>query len=313
MSTSPHELAAWKASGEYITYGPLKHKIFVKQLGQLEARADKTLLMLHGFPESSFSFHKVVDDMLRYFDRVVLFDMLGYGWSDKPELTYSYSLLEQADTAFTVWKYFNLKGGHLISHDMGDSVATEIVARHENNMMPVWFSDGLQSLTFTNGSMVLDLSSLRITQRLLLSGYGYYMQHLVSKTVFEHQVRSAHGNDKLAVADIDSLWEANCFQDGTMKSYLTIKYLTDRKQFEKTRWLPALSQTTLPIHLCWGDNDAVACVKMVNYLKEHVCKDATVTIMKGVGHFCQVGSPEQWIEAVGSYYARILCISGDAN
>ncbi|MDG1433539.1 MAG: alpha/beta hydrolase [Saprospiraceae bacterium] len=296
------QLSTWKNSGEYIFYSSFQHQLFVKQLGNSNASTEKTLLLIHGFPESSYSYHAVVDGLLEKFDRIILFDMLGYGLSDKPTKNYTYSLFEQADTVFEVWKHFNIKGGHLLSHDMGDSVSTEIVARHENGLMPAWFSEGLQSLTFTNGSMVLKLASLRITQKILLSNYGYLMKNLSTFTIFNQQIRSAHGNENLSADEINILWEANTLQDGHKKSYLTIKYLNDRKRFEKTRWLPALAQTKLPIHICWGNEDAVAKVEMAHYLKEKICKNATLTIMEGLGHFCQLGSPEKWVKYVSNFY-----------
>lgn len=296
------QLSTWKNSGEYIFYSSFQHQLFVKQLGNSNASTEKTLLLIHGFPESSYSYHAVVDGLLEKFDRIILFDMLGYGLSDKPTKNYTYSLFEQADTVFEVWKHFNIKGGHLLSHDMGDSVSTEIVARHENGLMPAWFSEGLQSLTFTNGSMVLELASLRITQKILLSNYGYLMKNLSTFTIFNQQIRSAHGNENLSADEINVLWEANTLQDGHKKSYLTIKYLNDRKRFEKTRWLPALAQTKLPIHICWGNEDAVAKVEMAHYLKEKICKNATLTIMESLGHFCQLGSPEKWVKYVSNFY-----------
>ena len=298
------KLTAWKSTGEYISYGPFQHQLFVKQLGNPAATADKTLLLIHGFPESSYSYHAIVDGLSKTFDRIILFDMLGYGWSDKPTENYTYSLFEQADTVFEVWKHFGITGGHLLSHDMGDSVATEIVARHENGIMPAWFSDGLQSLTFTNGSMVLELADLRITQKILLSSYGHLMRNVTTFKIFDQQVRSAHGNKNLSTEAIQALWDLNTLQDGQKKTYLTIKYLNDRKRFEKTRWLPALAQTKLPVHICWGDEDAVARVAMAHYLKEKICTNATLTIMKGLGHFCQLGSPDQWVEYVSAFYIK---------
>lgn len=295
-------LTDWEKTGEYISYGPFHHKVFVKQMGKSSASPQKTMLLLHGFPESSYSYSKVVNGLLKTFDRIILFDMLGYGLSDKPTKDYTYSLFEQADVAFQVWKYFGVKGGHLLSHDMGDSVATEIVARYENDIMPQWFSEGLQSLTFTNGSMVLELASLRITQKILLSSYGYVLKNMTTFKLFNQQVSSAHGNKNLSKEDIQILWEANTLQDGHKKTYLTIKYLNDRKRFEKTRWLPALTQTQLPIHICWGDKDAVAKIEMAHYLKKNVCKNASLTIMKGLGHFCQIGSPDKWIKAINNFY-----------
>ncbi len=304
-ATLSPQLSEWQASGSYISYGPFNHQVFVKQIGDTNATPDKTLLLIHGFPESSYSYHAILDGMSELFDRIVLFDMLGYGLSDKPAEGYTYSLFEQADMVLAVWKQFGITGGHMLSHDMGDSVATEIVVRHQQDILPAWFSDGLQSLTFTNGSMVLGLANLRITQKLLLSKYGRFANKLTTEKVFHQQVRSAHGNDNLSSEEIDRLWEANTLKDGHRKTYLTIKYLNDRKRFEQTRWLPALGECTLPIHLCWGDDDAVARIEMAHYLKEHVCKDAKLTIMKGLGHFCQLGSPDAWVEYVGKFYQEL--------
>jgi len=298
------QLTAWKASGEYIKFSPNQHKLFVKQVGDPNASSEKTLLLVHGFPESSYSYHGIIEGMLKIFDRIILSDMIGYGFSDKPVEKYAYSLIDQADAVMAAWRHFGVKGGHLLSHDMGTRVATEILARHENNMMPAWFSEGLKSLTFTNGSMVLKFSKLRITQKILLSKYGHLMQNVTTFGLFNHQVRSAHGNKNLSSEAVERLWEANQLQDGQKKAYLTIKYLNDRKQFEKTRWLPALATTDLPIHLCWGDDDQVAQVIMAHYLKEQVCPKATLTIMNGLGHFCQLGSPKKWVEYVGSFYEK---------
>jgi len=299
------QLTVWKASGNYIGYGPFNHQLFVKQMGDVDVAPEKTLLLIHGFPESSYSYHAVVEGLLETFDRIVLFDMLGYGLSDKPTEDYTYSLFEQADTVLQVWNHFGIRGGHVLSHDMGDSVLTEIVARHENDQMPGWFTSGIQSLTFTNGSMVLELAALRVTQKILLSNYGHLLKNMTTFKLFDQQVRSAHGNNNLSAEDIKTLWEGNTLQDGHQKSYLTIKYLNDRKRFEKTRWLPALGQTKLPVHICWGDEDEVARVEMAHFLKQNICKNATLTIMEGVGHFCQMGSPDKWLEAVGEFYKSL--------
>ncbi len=299
------ELTQWESEGQYLRVGPFQHQVFYKQYGQTDAAPEHTLLLLHGFPESSYSYHKIVEGMLAVFDRLVLFDMLGYGLSDKPSKNYTYSLFEQADLALQVWEHLGVNGGHLLSHDMGDSVATELAARHVNYLLPAWFSTGFQSFSFTNGSMVLELASLRITQKILLSKRGHLLSRLSTFKIFDQQVRSAHGNNKLSKKDIDLLWENVRQQEGHRKNHLMIKYLNDRKRFEKTRWLPALSQVTLPIHICWGEADAVARVDMAHYLKQHICPSASLTLMPDVGHFCQLGSPDVWVERMAAFYRRL--------
>lgn len=299
------QLMEWKSEGEFISFGTRQYQLFVKQMGTTKATADKTLLLLHGFPESSFSYHKIVEGMLKIFDRIIMFDMIGYGFSDKPSDDYSYSLLEQADSVLEVWKYFGIKGGHLLAHDMGNSVATEIIARHNENALPQWFSEGLKSLTLTNGSVVLKLASLRFMQKMLLTRLGFLFGKFVNYPVFRQQVLSAHGNGTLSEEAILTLWEGNKLKNGHKQSHLTIKYYHDRKRYETIRWLPAIADADLPIHICWGNDDQVARVEMAYYLKEHVCKNAVLTIMDRVGHFGQLGEPERWIDAVGTFYKNV--------
>lgn len=299
-----NELLQWKSGGQFLAAGPLQHKVFLRQLGDASAAPADTLLLLHGFPESSWSFHKVVAGLQQRFKRIVLFDFPGYGLSDKPATGYAYSLFEQADAALAVWRQLGITGGHLLAHDMGTSVATELAARQVGETLPGWFTSGFQSFTFTNGSMVLELAELRITQKLLLSPLGPLLGRLFNYRTFRQQVRGAHGNDGLSADDIRELWENLRLQDGQRKNHLVIRYLDDRRRFEKTRWLPALARVPQPVHLCWGEADAVARVEMVHYLKQNVCRDAVVTLMPDVGHFCQLSDPQDWLAAVLPFYAR---------
>jgi len=94
----------------------------------------------------------------------------------------------------------------------------------------------------------------------------------------------------------------NTNNNGVKITHLTIKYLLDRKRYEEKRWLVALQRTKIPIHLCWGNKDNVAKVEMAHYLKENVCSEAELSIMEGVGHFCQLGSPKIWLTSVLAFY-----------
>lgn len=274
----------------------------MRDCGDPSSGPGKTLLILHGFPESSFSFHKVLPGLEERFGRVVLFDMPGYGLSDKPVESYGYSLFEQADAALQVWRHLGVRGGHLLAHDMGNSVATELAARQVGGTLPGSFPDGFETFTFTNGSLVLALAKLRVTQRLLLSRWGRLAGRLFNFRTFCQQVRSAHGTDGLSDRDLELMWENLCLQDGQRKNYLTIRYLADRRRFERTRWLPALCSIARPVHLCWGDADAVARVEMAHWLKAKVCPEARLSLMPGVGHFCQLSDPETWLENVCRFY-----------
>ena len=185
---------------------------------------------------------------------------------------------------------------------MGDSVATELIAREVEGSLPDWFSTGFQSYTLTNGGMVLKLADLRIMQKLLLTRFGPLLSKISNHWLFRQQVKSAHGDAPLTDLEIMRLWEMNIHNGGRTMTYLTIKYLLDRRKYEVKRWLPALKATKLPIHICWGQDDHVAPVAMAHHLKNEVCPAATLTLMENTGHFAQIGSPEIWTKSVLGFF-----------
>lgn len=294
---------AWREAGAFHEVAGLR--LFVRETGDPAAAPERTLLLLHGFPESSYSFHKVFDALGGAFDRVVVHDMPGFGFSDKPVRGFGYSLIEQADVALLLWRALGVRGGHLLAHDMGDSVATELAARAVHGLLPAWFDAGLCSLTLTNGSVVLELADLRITQRLLLSPLGPWLSRLFVRRAFDAQVRSAHGAPSLSREDLDAMWAQIEQGGGRLLMHRLITYLQDRRRFERDRWLPALGRLQVPLHLCWGRADAVAREQIVDHLLAQVCPQAQVTRLPGVGHFAQLSDPEPWTRAVLAFYRGI--------
>src|SRR5438105_2503959 len=127
-------IEAWRARGKLID--TLDGRVWTGSAGG-DANASASaipVLVLHGFPTSSWEFAPLVD-LLAPRRRVVFFDFLGYGLSEKPR-EFGYSLMEQADVVVEVSRAFNLEKVHLFAHDMGTSVATELLARAERSLLP---------------------------------------------------------------------------------------------------------------------------------------------------------------------------------
>ena len=118
----------WEKQGEYIqAFG---HKVFVVVKGKFE-KPEKTLMLLHGFPESSYHFKELIEDLSNQFSCIITFDCIGFGLSDKPDIKYGIKL--HSDTALKVLKLNGVTGCHFFSHDMGTSVLTEIVSQQTRN------------------------------------------------------------------------------------------------------------------------------------------------------------------------------------
>ena len=63
----------WKNKGEFITI--FNRKIFVID----EGNSEETLVILHGYPTSSFDYYKVLPELTKKY-RVIVHDHLGFGF-----------------------------------------------------------------------------------------------------------------------------------------------------------------------------------------------------------------------------------------
>ena len=85
------------------------------------------LLLLHGFPSSSYDWRLLLEELPGR--NVLAFDFLGFGLSAKPR-EHDYSLFWQADlTEELVRRHGAGRPVFIVAHDMGTSVANELMAR----------------------------------------------------------------------------------------------------------------------------------------------------------------------------------------
>ena len=95
--------------------------------------------------------------------RVVAVDFLGFGLSDKPDLRYRMRM--QADVVEGVAPELGLTSVALLTHDMGDTVGGELLARSLEGTLPF----AVTRRVLTNGSIYIDMAHLTTGQQLLLS------------------------------------------------------------------------------------------------------------------------------------------------
>ena len=275
----------WLSRGQQVEVAG--HSLFVMDEGHGPA-----LTLLHGFPTSAFDFHRVWPELTRC-HRVIVHDHLGFGLSAKPE-DYSYSLMEQADMAVMLWRQLGVTSTHLLAHDYGTSVATELVARHVRGILPV----SIESLTLSNGSVRLDLAHLTTLQKILRSPLaGPWLAHLAPWPLFHSALRKTFAQpDKADEADLRIQWDLLNTRDGLLRLPAISQYLRERTLF-RHRWLGSLAQWDRPTHLVWGRQDPIAVAAIAEALAADI-PHAQLSWLEGVGHYPMLEAPEPWAETV---------------
>jgi len=284
---SAPSLNSWRSFGEYQQIA--QHQVFTIDQGK-ENR--ETIAILHGYPSGSYDYYAALPYWTKQY-RVVVYDHLGLGLSDKPE-DYSYSLIEQADVALALWQKLGLKEVHLLAHDYGTSVATEIIARLNQGYEPV----KLKSITLGNGSMLIEMSQLLWTQKLLKHDFwGPILASLSRRPIFNNSFRKLWADkSKIDYEEFEVLWQMLNYNEGRKVLPKVSKYIEERKKFWY-RWIGALEKTDRHVNLIWADKDPVAIIDMAHVLAKKIPSN-TLNVLPNIGHYPMLEAPEIYAKAV---------------
>jgi pimeloyl-ACP methyl ester carboxylesterase len=89
-----------------------------------------TVVMVHGFADSTYCWHKNVRPLIDEGFRVVLVDQPGLGSSDIPPQGYVYSVEAQAQSVLKVADALHLTSFHLVGSSMGGGISLHLSLHH---------------------------------------------------------------------------------------------------------------------------------------------------------------------------------------
>ncbi len=244
------------------------------------------LLLLHGFPSSSYDWRLLLE---RESGRAVLApDFLGFGLSEKPR-DHSYTLHWQADMVEEmVRRREGTREVFFLAHDMGTSVANELMARDLEGALEMDLRGGL----LLNGSMIQDAASPTLGQRILRSAVGPLFSRLSSERFFRQQFGSIFSPAHPLTADeAEDQWELICAGGGRTLNHKTIAYMEERFK-HADRWHGALRDWEKPLSLAWGMIDPVATEAVLDAVIA-LRPSAPVTRFEDLGHYTQIEDPSR--------------------
>lgn len=279
-SELPDKLLTWMASGK-IAAVDSTHVWY-----QVTGRGP-WLVLFHGFPTSSWDWHRLLP-LLTPHHRVLIFDFPGYGLSEKPPRR-DYSLLRQMDAVEALLKMLGISEFDLLAHDMGASVACELLHRLETSQTSL----RLCSLTILNAGIYMDMHQPLPTQRLLRTPLlGELVARLSSYAVFRHQYPRVYAQPgDFEEAHYRQQWSLLLNNDGRRVLAKIAGYMKERERRGK-QWLGPLQRARLPLKLIWGRRDPIA----VYAIAEKICAQnprATLVTLDDVGHYPALEAPQQ--------------------
>jgi pimeloyl-ACP methyl ester carboxylesterase len=251
------------------------------------------LLLLHGFPSSSYDWRLLLEELPGR--NVLAFDFLGFGLSAKPR-AHEYSLFWQADlTEELVRRHGGGRPVFVVAHDMGTSVANELMARDIEGKLEM----DVAGILLFNGSMVLEAASPILGQRLLRGRFGPLLARLSSERLFHQQFGSVFGDEHpLSDEEATDQWSLIRHNGGRTLGHRLISYM-DQREEHAGRWHGAIREWPGGLSLAWGLRDPVATTSVLAALRE-LRPSVPVTELPDLAHYPQLEDPRQISHALKS-------------
>ncbi len=284
----------WRRSGRTLSYRG--HDIFYQDIG-----AGPVLLMLHGYPTASWDWIHLVGPLSQRY-RIVAPDFIGFGFSAKPA-DYDYSIVDQADLVDSILERLGVGEVLIVAHDYGDTVAQELIARHDERASAGGAGVVLRGVCMLNGGLFPETHYPLMLPKLLAGPFGRVAAAMVNRRTFATNLRTVFGNDtQLTEEEIDEFYELVTCNGGKRVVHKLIRYMKERRD-KRERWVGALQNTRVPLKLINGSADPVSGEHMVEHYRITVPQD-DITEMAEIGHWPQVEDPEGVLEALQPFLDR---------
>src|SRR5262249_20045457 len=181
----------------------------------------------------------------------------------------------------------------VVGHDMGTSVATELMARDLRGELGM----NLAGALLFNGSMLLHLASPTVGPRLLRRPLGPVFARLTSERSFRAQFSRVFSSDHpLSREEAADQWALLAHGGGQRIAHLLVNYMAERERFTD-RWHGAIRDWPGSLNLAWGMRDPVATTAVLDGLRE-LRPGVAVTELSDAAHYPQIEQPESIAAAI---------------
>lgn len=278
----------WYEGGDYFEWmsttednNAAKVNVFYRTWGD---ESNPKLVLIHGFPNSSFDFYKMIPFLEEEY-HIAALDFPGSGFSDKPLDGYNYMLAENAEIVdHFVREVVDFEDFALFTHDRGVSIGLAFLGNYLDDPDPGYT---INYHFLSNSGMFLPLANLVPFQLTLLDAdAGERM--IAARSAAPR--RTEGEPEALAFSDIFA------FNQGNVSLLYVGRYLLER-QANEVRWLENLPRSPVPVAYLWGLADNVNPVRIPHHVWNTYLNDRAVEssfwILPTAGHYPQRDKPEE--------------------
>ncbi|KAK6488141.1 mesoderm-specific mRNA-like protein [Huso huso] len=296
-------LNSWKTAGAFFTFKG-NHIFYRDSLGAVGS--SDVVILLHGFPTSSYDWYKIWDGLNQRFSRVIALDFLGFGFSDKPR-PHQYSIFEQANIVEALMAHLGLRNQktNILSHAyLGSNSKLKITLQYINNYgqhFKVWIFKFF--LLYIGSSLPFYFLFCVLKQLLKDSGVlSPILTRLINFVFFSKGIGAVFGPyTQPTDGEFWDMWTGIRVNDGHLVMDSILQYINQRLK-HRDRWVGALTTTTVPLHLIYGPLDPVNPHPQFITLYQKLVQRSTVSVLDDhISHYPHLEDPTGFMNAYLSF------------
>jgi pimeloyl-ACP methyl ester carboxylesterase len=269
---------------KYISLGGHRHRYIEK------GGSERTILLIHGISSSLDFYEQVIPHLSRSF-RVIAFDLLGFGLSDKPQGK-KYSLELYSSLILEFLEKTGSTGGNLsaIGHSMGGKylIASALLNKGTYNRLVLSNTDGFIHVpSFVRG---ISLPGVRSVLKKIITAEN------VSAKMF---ATAFHDTKKV---DEES-YRKNLGMARDPEAFDTVMALNRnlmKLDLNRTGLRKRLSEIDVPVLVIWGDKDRYIDPSVAESVRKEI-PAAKLVMFRECGHSPMLEYPEKFTRTVTDF------------
>ena len=264
-------------------------RLFVSEAGH-----GQTILMLHGFAASGYTWRKLTPTLARHY-RIIALDLKGFGRSAKPADNY-YSVAEQARLVTAFIRMRKLRNIILVGHSLGGAIALKVVLNLNRREATRVSRIVLMSTPAYPQRLSASLAFLR-NKQLARTVLGLLPADLVASMTFHS---NKMGFEHISLRDIQ-YYGARMRENGAIHALIKTAQQIIPKNFSSlTRRYHLIRQPAL---LIWCQNDPTVPVRTGVRLK-HALAQARLRVIRRCEHSPQEETPHTTLRLIDQFLRR---------
>jgi epoxide hydrolase 4 len=247
------------------------------------------VVLLHGFPQSSYEYRHLVPALARAGYRAVAPDMRGFGETSRPERIEDYALRTLGDDVAALIDAFSEPKAHVLGHEWGGIVASEAALSHPDRVDRLILVNGPPAITLgraihhswrqrARSSYLLFYRIPRLPEWWLTAFHGRAMRLLLSDAGLDAKDLAVYRD---AICRPRAAWAGLAYFRSIAH---TIKNDSDRLRGKRI---------TSPTLVLWGERDRILRRDLVRWLDRQFTHPPRKVLLPDVGHWVVEARPDE--------------------